>query len=141
MNEYIKALVSGAVEITPAVFSWEMVGGKSCEARLLSSTVRETQYPVGIDTYVDLLIALPAMESNILFKMCHARDEDGSFSVFIDMNKVNGSCLTDHDTHYKNIEAILRIIKIPLRQISVWAEESHTSDDNFGFSWRLASEE
>lgn len=141
MNEFIRALACGAVKITPATFSWELAGGKSCEAHLLSGTVKELQYPVGIDTYVDLLIALPAMESNVLFKMCHTGEEDGSFSAFIDMNKVNGSCLTDLDTHYKNIEAILRIIKIPLRQIRVWAEESHTSDDNFGFSWRLASEE
>lgn len=137
INEYIKALVSGAVEITPATFSWELVGGEICEANLLGGTVREAQYPSGLDTHVDLVIALPTVQSRISFELCHTREDERCAGAAITTTEERVSHYFDCDVHRKNIEAVLHLLKIPLGHINVYAEESHMNDDCFGFSWAV----
>lgn len=133
MNESIKALASGAVKIVPTKFSWELAGGGVCEARLLSGTAQQL---LGMDIRVQLAIALPAMQSLITLGLYHIISNEYSWAS-IEITEIRESSNLDYDTHRKNIEAILCILKIPLKRVCLDLQENHMSDDNFGFAWSL----
>lgn len=139
MNESIKALSCGAVKIEPAKIPWKLTGGKSCEAHLLSGTVQTLQYPIGLDTLINLAIALPFTQSHITFRLYHILVSSTSSwaDITITEKRESSDFDFDYDIHRKNIEAILRVLKIPLEHACLDPEENHTNDDDFGFSWKL----